>query len=214
MREGADAPVRAARQRRRTQPPASRCGEGCFSATARPGPRRWRPRSVRRGAPDARRTRRRGCRDRGDRQGGRSQRRARDLLRRRPRAVSGSPPRDPALYFVQRLRDEAHRFAIGTHRARRKKDFTKSPLDEIAGIGPARKRALLHAFGTAKASPAPASPISKRPPASTPRPPSSSTTLSRGWQELRERGRGAFPSPLAGEGGRRSRPDEGSPQGA
>jgi excinuclease ABC subunit C len=61
------------------------------------------------------------------------------------------PPRDPALYFVQRLRDEAHRFAIGTHRARRKKDFTKSPLDEISGIGPSRKRALLHAFGTAKA---------------------------------------------------------------
>ncbi|MDO9440710.1 MAG: excinuclease ABC subunit UvrC [Beijerinckiaceae bacterium] len=61
------------------------------------------------------------------------------------------PPRDPALYFVQRLRDEAHRFAIGTHRARRKKEFTKSPLDEIGGIGPARKRALLHAFGTAKA---------------------------------------------------------------
>jgi excinuclease ABC subunit C len=52
---------------------------------------------------------------------------------------------------VQRLRDEAHRFAIGTHRAKRKKEFTKSPLDEIAGIGPARKRALLHAFGTAKA---------------------------------------------------------------
>jgi excinuclease ABC subunit C len=61
------------------------------------------------------------------------------------------PQRDPALYFVQRLRDEAHRFAIGTHRARRKKEFVKSPLDEIAGIGPARKRALLHAFGTAKA---------------------------------------------------------------
>jgi excinuclease ABC subunit C len=60
-------------------------------------------------------------------------------------------PRDPALYFVQRLRDEAHRFAIGTHRARRKKDFTRSPLDEIAGVGPARKRALLNAFGTAKA---------------------------------------------------------------
>lgn len=60
-------------------------------------------------------------------------------------------PRDPALYFVQRLRDEAHRFAIGTHRARRKKDFVKNPLDEIAGIGPARKRALLNAFGTAKA---------------------------------------------------------------
>jgi excinuclease ABC subunit C len=60
-------------------------------------------------------------------------------------------PRDPALYFVQRLRDEAHRFAIGTHRAHRKKEFTKSPLDEIQGIGPSRKRALLHAFGTAKA---------------------------------------------------------------
>ena len=60
-------------------------------------------------------------------------------------------PRDPGLYFVERLRDEAHRFAIGTHRARRKKEFTRSPLDEIAGIGPARKRALLNAFGTAKA---------------------------------------------------------------
>ena len=51
---------------------------------------------------------------------------------------------------MQRLRDEAHRFAIGTHRARRKKEFVKNPLDEIPGIGPARKRALLHAFGTAK----------------------------------------------------------------
>jgi excinuclease ABC subunit C len=60
-------------------------------------------------------------------------------------------PRDPALYFVQRLRDEAHRFAIGTHRAKRKKEFAQNPLDEIAGIGPARKRALLQAFGTAKA---------------------------------------------------------------
>ena len=74
--------------------------------------------------------------------------------------VAGREPfklaeRDPALYFVQRLRDEAHRFAIGTHRARRKKDFTRKPLDEIGGIGPARKRALLHAFGTAKAIGAP-----------------------------------------------------------
>jgi excinuclease ABC subunit C len=66
------------------------------------------------------------------------------------RAPFKLPDRDPALYFVQRLRDEAHRFAIGTHRARRKKDFVKSPLDEIAGVGPARKRALLHAFGSAK----------------------------------------------------------------
>jgi len=61
------------------------------------------------------------------------------------------PPRDPVLYFVQRLRDEAHRFAIGSHRARRKKEMIKNPLDEIAGIGPFRKRTLLHHFGTAKA---------------------------------------------------------------
>ncbi len=61
------------------------------------------------------------------------------------------PPRDPVLYFVQRLRDEAHRFAIGSHRARRKKEMVKNPLDEISGIGPSRKRALLHHFGTAKA---------------------------------------------------------------
>jgi excinuclease ABC subunit C len=61
------------------------------------------------------------------------------------------PPRDPALYFVQRLRDEAHRFAIGAHRAKRKREMTRNPLDEIAGIGPARKRALLHQFGTVKA---------------------------------------------------------------
>ncbi|MEL6201497.1 MAG: excinuclease ABC subunit UvrC [Pseudomonadota bacterium] len=60
------------------------------------------------------------------------------------------PPRDPVLYFVQRLRDEAHRFAIGSHRARRKKEMVKNPLDEIDGIGPSRKRALLHHFGTAK----------------------------------------------------------------
>lgn len=61
------------------------------------------------------------------------------------------PVRDPVLYFVQRLRDEAHRFAIGSHRARRKKELVKNPLDEIAGIGPSRKRALLLHFGTAKA---------------------------------------------------------------
>ncbi|SMD06644.1 excinuclease ABC subunit UvrC [Rhizobium sp. RU36D] len=61
------------------------------------------------------------------------------------------PPRDPVLYFIQRLRDEAHRFAIGSHRARRKKEMVKNPLDEIGGIGPTRKRALLQHFGTAKA---------------------------------------------------------------
>ncbi|KQY19630.1 excinuclease ABC subunit UvrC [Rhizobium sp. Root482] len=61
------------------------------------------------------------------------------------------PPRDPVLYFIQRMRDEAHRFAIGSHRARRKKEMVRNPLDEIGGIGPTRKRALLHHFGTAKA---------------------------------------------------------------
>jgi excinuclease ABC subunit C len=61
------------------------------------------------------------------------------------------PPRDPVLYFVERLRDEAHRFAIGSHRARRKRDLRESGLQEIAGIGPSRKRALLHHFGTLKA---------------------------------------------------------------
>ena len=61
------------------------------------------------------------------------------------------PPRDPVLYFVERLRDEAHRFAIGSHRARRKRDLRESGLQEIAGIGPTRKRALLLHFGTLKA---------------------------------------------------------------
>ncbi len=60
-------------------------------------------------------------------------------------------PRDPVLYFVQRLRDEAHRFAIGTHRAKRAKALGANPLDEIEGIGPTRKRALLGHFGSAKA---------------------------------------------------------------
>ncbi len=60
-------------------------------------------------------------------------------------------PRDPALYFMQRLRDEAHRFAIGTHRAKRSRELVKSPLDEIGGVGPRRKRALLMHFGTVKA---------------------------------------------------------------
>jgi len=60
-------------------------------------------------------------------------------------------PRDPVLYCIQRLRDEAHRFAIGAHRARRKKAITASPLDEVPGIGPLRKRALLKHFGSAKA---------------------------------------------------------------
>jgi excinuclease ABC subunit C len=60
-------------------------------------------------------------------------------------------PRDPVLYFLQRLRDEAHRFAIGTHRARRARAIAGSPLDEVAGIGARRKRALLDHFGSSKA---------------------------------------------------------------
>src|SRR5690348_7946759 len=59
-------------------------------------------------------------------------------------------PKDPVLYFLQRLRDEAHRFAIGTHRARRAKQIGVSPLDEIPGIGGKRKKALLHHFGSAR----------------------------------------------------------------
>jgi excinuclease ABC subunit C len=59
-------------------------------------------------------------------------------------------PRDPILYFLQRLRDEAHRFAIGTHRARRAKSIGHSLLDDIAGIGAHRKKALLHHFGSAR----------------------------------------------------------------
>lgn len=59
--------------------------------------------------------------------------------------------RDPVLYYVQRLRDEAHRFAIGSHRARRSKAIAVNPLDEIGGIGPGRKKALLQAFGSARA---------------------------------------------------------------
>jgi excinuclease ABC subunit C len=59
-------------------------------------------------------------------------------------------PRDPVLYFIQRLRDEAHRFVIGSHRKLRKKDLREAGLQEIPGIGPSRKRALLHHFGTLK----------------------------------------------------------------
>jgi excinuclease ABC subunit C len=60
-------------------------------------------------------------------------------------------PRDPLLYFVERLRDEAHRFAVGSHRARRRRDIREAGLQEIPGVGPARKRALLQHFGTLKA---------------------------------------------------------------
>jgi excinuclease ABC subunit C len=67
------------------------------------------------------------------------------------RAPFKLPPRDPLLYFIERLRDEAHRFAIGSHRARRKRDIREAGLQEIPGIGPTRKRALLRHFGTLRA---------------------------------------------------------------
>ena len=59
-------------------------------------------------------------------------------------------PKSPVLYYLQRLRDEAHRFAIGTHRTKRAMEMRRNPLDEIDGVGPGRKKALLHAFGSAR----------------------------------------------------------------
>ena len=67
------------------------------------------------------------------------------------RPAFSMPERDPVLYYLQRLRDEAHRFAIGTHRARRSRSITHSAIDDIPGIGARRKRALLHHFGSARA---------------------------------------------------------------
>jgi len=67
------------------------------------------------------------------------------------RAPFSLPPQDPLLYYLQRLRDEAHRFAIGTHRAKRSKAIASNPLDEIPGVGAKRKRALLTHFGSARA---------------------------------------------------------------
>jgi excinuclease ABC subunit C len=61
------------------------------------------------------------------------------------------PPNDPVLFYLQRLRDEVHRFAITTHRAKRSKAITQNTLDEVTGIGAARKKALLQHFGSAKA---------------------------------------------------------------
>jgi len=67
------------------------------------------------------------------------------------RSVFALQRNDPVLYFVQRMRDEAHRFAIGTHRAKRAKAISANPLDDISGVGTSRKRALLAHFGSAKA---------------------------------------------------------------
>jgi excinuclease ABC subunit C len=74
----------------------------------------------------------------------------REWLHTEGKAPFQLPPRDPVLYFLQRLRDEAHRFAITTHRAGRSKAIRQSELDEIEGIGAARKRALLNHFGSAR----------------------------------------------------------------
>ena len=75
----------------------------------------------------------------------------RETFYRPAKAPFQMPRNSPVLYYLQRLRDEAHRWAIGAHRAKRSQDIKKSPLDEIAGIGPSRKKALLHRFGSAKA---------------------------------------------------------------
>ncbi len=74
----------------------------------------------------------------------------REKFYRPGRAPFQLPPNAPVLYYLQRLRDEAHRWAIGAHRARRSADIARSPLDEIEGIGPTRKKALLHHFGSAR----------------------------------------------------------------
>lgn len=75
----------------------------------------------------------------------------REVFHMKDRAEFTLPPRTAVLYYLQRLRDEAHRFAIGTHRARRKKQMKSSPLDGIPGVGAGRKKALLAHFGSAKA---------------------------------------------------------------
>jgi len=77
--------------------------------------------------------------------------RGKEEFHKRGRTPFALPYRDPVLYFVQRLRDEAHRFAIGTHRAKRAKAMMATPLDEVPGVGAFRKRALLAHFGSAKA---------------------------------------------------------------
>jgi len=81
---------------------------------------------------------------------GRDRDAGREWFHRTGQAPFQLPPRDPVLYFLQRLRDEAHRFAITTHRAGRSKALVTSELDEIVGIGPGRKRALLNHFGSAR----------------------------------------------------------------
>ncbi|MEM8800001.1 MAG: excinuclease ABC subunit UvrC [Pseudomonadota bacterium] len=75
----------------------------------------------------------------------------REVFYRRDGSSFTLPPHHPVLYYIQRLRDEAHRFAIGSHRARRTKAISSSPLDGVPGIGPKRKKALLNHFGTARA---------------------------------------------------------------
>jgi excinuclease ABC subunit C len=81
---------------------------------------------------------------------GRDRNAGRERIRLPGREPFTVPPNSPVSYFVQRLRDEAHRFAIGAHRARRSKALGRSELDQIAGVGAKRKRALLHRFGSAR----------------------------------------------------------------
>ncbi len=82
---------------------------------------------------------------------GRQRHAGREVLHLQGRPPLTLEPRDPVLYFLQRLRDEAHRFAIGSHRAKRARQLARSILDDVPGIGPRRKRALLNHFGSARA---------------------------------------------------------------
>jgi excinuclease ABC subunit C len=88
------------------------------------------------------------------------------------------PVNSPVLFYLQRLRDEAHRFAIGAHRDKRSKAIGASPLDEVPGIGPARKKALLMHFGTARAVRGASLEDLQKAPGCRPRWRSSSTTIS------------------------------------
>ena len=123
-------------QRRMARPAADRRRQGPTLSGLRSDGRRRRPRRARSSA----------------------SRRARIMVARDARfstspavARSRCPPNSALLFYLQRLRDEAHRFAIGTHRAKRAKSLTTSTLDDVPGIGPNRKRALLMHFGTARA---------------------------------------------------------------
>ena len=117
---------------------------------ARPGADRWRRRAAQRRPRHPGRPRRAGREAGRHRQGPGPRRRAANGSTWTAAPPFQLPPRDPVLYYLQRVRDEAHRFAITTHRAGRSKTLVTSELDDIDGVGAARKRALLNHFGSAR----------------------------------------------------------------